>query len=252
MHMDSDGGCDDERVHEIASLLLANRRGTEDWGEISNFAGKPCPKRPANRFLLCCLLDWQIDSGLAWRNGERLVKEILGDPDDVWQVITSVSETEWKLKRSQYRLHRFPAGHDRLWRIAKAICDRYKGDSAQIWQGKDSSAVLERLLGLGAGEQISRMIVGALRDCGQINGSSDVKADVYVCRVLGRAVYGETTNATAATTIARQLNPPDPWQLDWPLWNVGKSHCRPTTPDCMRCYLAHHCAYALKHSTHRL
>lgn len=236
----------EERMDEIGVLLLENRRGTEDWGEMSCFKGEPCPQKVANKFLLCCLLDWQMESGLAWRNGERLANEILGDPDDVWRAITSVSEAEWKLKREKYKLHRFPAAHNRLWHIARDICDRYQGDASRIWQGKESSAVLDELLALGAGKQISRMIVGALRDCGQISGSSDVKADIYVRRVLGRAVFGEPTNAAAAAELARHINPADPWQLDWPLWNVGKSYCSANNPRCKGCYLASCCAYESK------
>lgn len=233
---------------QIAALLLEHRSDKEDWGDISGFENQPCPKRIANKFLLCCLLDWQMDSGLAWRNGERLVKDILGNPNDIWRAITSVSETEWKSRYAEYKLHRFPAGHQRLWRIGAVILDKYDGDAARIWQGKELSPVLVDLLALGAGEQISRMIVGALRDCRQIRGSNDLKADMHVCRVLGRAFQGEPANPAVATELARQLDATDPWQLDWPLWNIGKSYCRPSSPDCERCYLAPHCAYARSHS----
>jgi endonuclease III len=231
-------------LHQVADLLLEHRAGREDWG-LSSAGGEPCSKKVANKFLICCLLDWQMKADLAWRNGERLVGEILGDPEDVWLKITSVEESVWKSKRAEYKLHRFPAGHNRLWRIGKEIRDKYDGDARRIWQGKESSAVLVDLLAMGAGEQISRMIAGALRDCGQINGPGDVKADIHVCRVLGRVAYGEPISAAAATELARQFNPTDPWQLDWPLWEVGSSYCKPKNPHCERCYLAPHCVYNL-------
>ena len=88
--------------------------------------------------------------------------------------------------------------------------------------------------------------MGALLDCGQIKGTGDVKADVHVCRVLGRAVNGDPADAETAGKLAQELNPMDPWQLDWPLWNLGKSHCHARTQDCARCYLAPHCSAALK------
>ena len=47
------------------------------------------------------------------------------------------------------------------------MCDKYDGDAKCIWVGKESSEVIERLLALRSGEKISRMIVGALRDCGK-------------------------------------------------------------------------------------
>jgi hypothetical protein len=237
------------RQSNIAALLLANRGGGTDWGEFSQPDNKPWSKKAANKFLLCCLLDFQIPSDVAWRNGYRLIEDILNDPDNVWGAITSVSASEWKSKRDEYKLHRFPAGHNRLWRIGRRICDEYAGDARRMWEGKDSPAVLETLWDLDAGDQISRMVVGALRDCGQIKGAtSDVKADVYVCRVLGRAVLGETTDPETAVKLARQLHPADPWQLDAQLWYVGKSYCRARDPNCSQCYLASHCAYALRRS----
>ena len=124
---------------DITAILLEHRNGKVDWGEISHLEGQPCSKKIANRFLLCCLLDYQMDSNLAWRNGYRLINEILGDPDDVWAAITSVTEAEWASQRDQYHIHRFPAGHDRLWRIAKSICANYDGDARCIWMGGDPS-----------------------------------------------------------------------------------------------------------------
>ena len=236
----------DQRLEQITCLLLANRNGNEDWGEISHLDGKPCSKKHANKFLICCLLDYQIDSNLAWGNGYRLVEDILDDPEDVWKAITSFPESEWASRWREYSLHRFPAGHNRLWRIGKVICDKFSGDARHIWEGQESSEVVERLLQIGAGEQISRMIVGALRDCGQVHGASDVKADVYVCRVLGRAVLGNTTDTTTAAKLARQLHPADPWQIDWSLWNVGKAFCAASQPTCTQCYLSAHCAFALR------
>ena len=237
------------RQSHIATLLIANREGETDWGEMAHLGGEACSKKIANAFLLCCLLDYQIDSDLAWQNGGRLIKDILHDPDDLWGAITSVSESEWKAKRDEYKLHRFPAAHTRLWLIARRICDEHGGDARQIWEGKSPREALERLWNLRAGDQISRMVVGALRDCGQIMGTtSDVKGDVYVRRVLGRAVWGKEIDPEKAVALAHQLYPADPWQLDAQLWYIGKTYCR-TTPTCSRCYLAPYCAYALERSS---
>lgn len=90
------------------------------------------------------------------------------------------------------------------------------------------------------------MIVGALRDCGEITGAaSDVKGDVYVCRVLGRTMLGRPTDPETAVRLAAQLHPADPWQLDAPLWYIGKTYCYASSPDCSPCYLAPHCAFSL-------
>lgn len=236
----------DERMHRIAALLLEHREGKEVWGELSLLAGQQCTKRIANKFLICCLLDWQMESTVAWRNGYRLVESILGDPDDVWKAITSIPESSWASRHIEYKLHRYGAGHRRLWSIAWHIYDIYDGDVRRIWTDKEPSDVIRRLGAIVAGDQIPRMIVGALLDCGQIKGTGDVKADVHVCRVLGRAVNGDPADSETAGKLAQELNPMDPWQLDWPLWTLGKSHCHARTQDCARCYLAPHCSAALK------
>jgi endonuclease III len=236
-----------ERMRQIASLLLENRPQPEDWGEISNFKDGGCPKKVANQFLICCLLDYQMDANVAWQNGIRLVKEILGNPEDVWQEITKFPRHEWASKSKEHNIHRFyNRAHDRLWRVSEVMCNGYDGNANNIWVNKESSVAVERLRALGAGEQISNMIVGALRDCGQVVGSSDVKADVHVCRVLGRAVHGEEINPNAAIELARQLHRDDPWKLDWPIWNVGTTYCKKSVPECSGCYLKEDCAYALK------
>jgi hypothetical protein len=247
LHMDFEAN-HEVRMRKIAALLLENRTGTENWGEIINYPDKPCPKKVANKFFLCCLLDYQIKWQRAWENGERLIMNVLHDPDDIWAAITSFSEEFWRSKFAEYKLHRYPNAHYRLWRIGGDICKRYDGDASKIWQSQESTEVLCRLSELGAGEQISRMIVGALRDCRQIKGSGDVKADVHICRVIGRMFSGKETNKDAAVERARQLNPIDPWQLDSPLWAVGNLYCHANQPDCLKCNLAPVCVYALEHS----
>jgi endonuclease III len=230
---------------QIAPLLLANRGEGTDWGEYASPDHKPWSQKFANEFLLCSLLDYQIPSSKAWANGYRLIKEILGDPDDVWKSITSASEDEWASRRAEYNLHRFPAAHNRLWRIGKRICGRYDGDARRIWINRDPQSVLQTLWDIGAGDQISRMIVGALRDCGEIKAdASDVKGDIYVRRVLGRALTGDIVDAETAVKLARELHPADPWQLDAQLWQIGSAYCTAKHPKCGGCYLAPHCIYA--------
>jgi len=231
-------------LEKIAALLLAHRAGRGGWDVGTS-------KRDANRFMICCLLDYQQDSNVAWKKGERLVQH-LGDPENVWATISSCSKEAWDSKYEEYdKPHRFRKGYRRLWGIANEICARYDGDARNIWLGRTPFDALVHLWALNAGDQISRMIVGALRDSGQIKGDSgDVKADVHIRRVLGRAVDGEeinAANAARATELTRQLNAADPWQLDWPLWNIGKDYCRPTNPDCRNCYLPPYCLHCRQH-----
>jgi endonuclease III len=88
------------------------------------------------------------------------------------------------------------------------------------------------------------MIVGALRDCGQIASEpSDVKADVHVCRVVGRVLQGHEVDDETAIQLTRELYPPDPWKLDAPLWRLGQDYCGAAVPLCGECYLAERCEY---------
>lgn len=241
-------------LQQIVALLLENRASRADFGELSCLKGKECSKQVANRFLICCLLDWMWDADVAWKKGKALAKKLEkpGDPEGIWATISSFSKDEWDSKYEEFgRPHRFHWGYKRLWAIANEICARYDGDARNIWSGKSPFETLIHLWALGAGDQISRMIVGALRDCDQIKGDTgDVKADLHLRRVLGRAVYGEEIKANEAAKViqlTRKLDA-DPWKLDFPLWNVGKSYCRPTSPNCPSCYLRPHCVHYQRHS----
>ncbi len=90
------------------------------------------------------------------------------------------------------------------------------------------------------------MIVGALRDCGQIQSSKErCKGGHLRSACAGTRSMGEATDAEMAVKLAGQMHVEDPWQLDAQLWEVGKKWCHPTNPNCSQCYLAPHCAYAL-------
>jgi hypothetical protein len=88
-------------LQQIADLLLENRPGPEDWGEISHLEGRECSKKVANKFLICCLLDFHQHAQVAREKGDYLVKK-LGDPEDVWVSISSHSRNDWNSKYEYY------------------------------------------------------------------------------------------------------------------------------------------------------
>lgn len=241
-----------EIIKQVAQQLLAMPKNTarESWGAIADYSAGTCPKKVANEFLFCCLLEYQIDERRAWNNGCRFIHEMQNDPDDLWALIAGYSKKEWtsETKFKECNLHWMRKPHNRLWAIARSICFHYDGDARRIWQNGDSFDALCRLSYIGAGEQISRMIVGALMDCGYVSGKCDVKADVHVSRVLGRTVFGEEAIPEDAIEIAREIHPANPWQLDSPLWTIGNSFCHPKNPECSECYLCSACSYAHEHS----
>ena len=180
----------DKKAQAVAQVLLKNRGGEDPdfWGWLK--PNQPASMKDANKFLLAAILDFQIPAETAWRNARRLSESILGDPDRLWHEVTRISLSEWTSKWKEYSLHRFPKGHERVWTIGKRIVEQYDGDARKIWSNQSIDATLYRLNDLRVGEQISRMVVGALIDTGQLTGKGDVKVDDHVRRVLGRAVQG--------------------------------------------------------------
>ena len=203
-------------------------------------------RRRANKFILGCIIDYQIPADKAWANAARLAETVLRDPAYLWRSIARIPERVWMARRKEYSwLHRFPAAHERVWRIGRAIHETYAGDARQIWRGRSPEEVKERLLQLGLGPQLSRMAVGALIDTGHLLGSGDVKADLNVCRSLGRLVPGAPVTPDQATQMTRAMYPRNPWRLDAVLFQLGRGVCR-ATRKCSRCSLSDACAYYKK------
>lgn len=209
-----------DRVKVVATQLLSNRgKDAEFWYWLK--PNIPPSKKDANKFLLASILDYQMRAEVVWENARRLAEDILGNPEDLWRSITDMTLEEWNRKRKEYSLHRFPKGHERVWKIGKRVVQQYEGDARNIWMNQSIESTLFRLLDLGAGEQISRMIVGALLDTGQIAGKSDVKVDVHVRRVLGRILRGTAfsdSDTKLVLDITREMHPENPWLLDRPLY----------------------------------
>ena len=50
--------------------------------------------RSANKFLLGCILDYQMNVDEVWENARRFAKDDLGDPRDLWHEITAICRLE--------------------------------------------------------------------------------------------------------------------------------------------------------------
>src|SRR5712675_1104527 len=117
----------DKKAQEVAQILLKNRGGEDQvsWGWLK--PNQPVSMKDANKFLLACILDYQIPAKTAWGNAKRLSETILEDPDNLWHKVTSVTLSEWQSKREEYSLHRYPKAHERVWTIGKRIVQQYDG-----------------------------------------------------------------------------------------------------------------------------
>lgn len=233
------------KSQSVATTLLNNRKDEdiEFWSWLGKSKGKTTDIKSANKFLLGSILDYRILAENAWENARRFAEDILGDPDDLWGCITINSKSQWISKKNEYSLHWLLQAHERIWRIGNEIVTLYDGDARKIWADQTPAIVLERLNELRVGEQIARMIVGALIDTEQILGSGDVKADIHIRRVLGRVLTGELLSPDKATEITRKMNPENPWLLDKPLYLIGKNYCLASIPICDKCYLNNECTF---------
>ncbi len=142
----------DNKAQTVARMLLAN------WREDADFwywlKPKQAPSiRDANKFFLASILDYQMRAETVWENARRLAEDVLDDPEWLWHRITSVSLDEWMAKRTEYSLHRFPKGHERVWTIGKRVVEHYRGDARAIWEGQSVEATLYRLRELRVGPQ---------------------------------------------------------------------------------------------------
>lgn len=233
------------RLVRIGELLVEHGE-TNDPNSILWISRGPTgrvSRRDANKFLLGCILDYQIPAGTAWENARRLAEDIFRDADPVWDSILAIPFRSWESRFRTYKLHRFPHGHNRVWLIGQRIVEWYDGDARGLWEGCTAQEALENLLEIKLGEQLSRMAVGLLKDARRVAGKGDVKADIHVRRAIGRACHGEPVDEQTALETARQLYPSNPWRIDRPLWDIGKQWCRPRRPRCSQCYLKPGCTY---------
>ena len=221
------------------------------WPGLSDFTGKIPDKKTANIFFLSAILDYQTDADWVWAHTKEFAETKVPNPSDLWRWITNHSFEEWKKKWKEYGLHRrFPAAHDRVWKIGKIIVDEYDGDVRNIWLNQPPDKVQTRIFSLVGGVAIPRMILGALLDTHQILSCRlDVKPDVHVCTMLYRLLYGtqkvvvDSSVVNEIIEITRQMNPKNPWVLDGPLFSNGKNICTAKSPNCSECPLMDVCAY---------
>jgi endonuclease III len=230
----------------VKDLILKMDKDDLVWPWLQDEDGKiiqKLNKKRANKFLLGCILDYQMKAHVAWDNARRFAEEDLNDPDDLWGVIAKFSASQWNAKLQKYKLHRFPQAHERVWRIARAVREKpYYGDARRIWKGKDPEQVKEELEKIRLGEQLTRMAIGALIDTGHLKGRTDVKADIHVRRVLGRILTGDIISEDDATKTTRKMFPRNPWRLDSALFQHGRTICK-AKPKCGRCKFSSECVF---------
>ena len=149
-------------------------------------------------------------------------------------------------------LHRFPEDMSQIFFSAvKRIAEVHQGDASAIWSNSPSSAtVVYRFLEFdGAGPKIASMAANILARDFKVAFvdyfSIDVSPDVHVGRVFGR--LGLTPREAKPEQLiyrARSLYPVFPGLIDFPVWEIGRTWCKPSRPDCESCDMNDVCAEA--------
>ena len=199
-------------------------------------------------FVLACSMDRQITAERAWSIPYK-IKNILGDFSI--QKLSSISLDEYKKIFNENKLHRF---NDEMatifYKAVKKIVDLYYGDASKIWSDKPSSAtVVSRFLEFyGMGIKISTMATNILARDFKISLSDyysiDVSPDVHIKRVFKRMGLIEKEDMQNIDKIiykARSINPEFPGIVDLTCWELGRSTCRPTNPNCKKCIFKKQC-----------
>jgi endonuclease III len=198
-------------------------------------------------FVLACIMDRQIRAERAWLIPHLIAKKLGGFSFSLLRALSL--ENVRDLLSKPEPLHRFPEEMSRNFHAGiEHITHAYAGDASRIWRDTPPSAevVLRFLQFRGVGPKISTMATNILARDFKISladhYSIDVSADVHVRRVFTRlGLVSETASLDEIIYSARALNPTFPGLLDFPAWEIGRTWCRPTTPNCSECYMAPVC-----------
>ena len=194
-------------------------------------------------------MDRQIKAEKAW----AIPKKIF----DILQTYNLDELAKIPLKKyenifNENKLHRFNTDMAEIF--LSGIHDikiKYNGDASKIWLDKSkklsSATVVYRFLEFkGCGIKIATMATNILARQFKIELSDyysiDISPDTHVMRVMKRMGY-VPENASREMVIykARELYPEFPGIIDLSCFEIGRSWCKPTEPDCSNCIIKSEC-----------
>jgi endonuclease III len=141
-------------------------------------------------------------------------------------------------------------------RAAQRVLDRYGGDASTIWSDNPTADDLQRRFDdfVGIAQKKAAMAVEILeRDLGvpiRNLERSDIAYDVHIRRVFLRSQLADRDERDTLITVARQLHPDRPGELDLPAWLIGRGWCHAGVPDCASCPLTEVCPKQIERAAH--
>ena len=202
-------------------------------------------------YVLSCCMDRQITAERAWMIPVK-IKNILGDFSI--ETLSNITLEQYKEIFNNNNFHRF---NDTMAEVfysgVQLIKNKYDGDASRIWKDNPSSAtvVLRFLDFRGCGIKIATMATNILARQFKIQFSDyfsiDVSPDIHVKRVMHRVgLISERDDINEIIYKAREINPEFPGIIDSPLWEIGRTYCHETKPNCKDCKLYSVCSEGLK------
>ena len=244
-----------EKVRD--KLLAYGKKIEHNYTNNSKFSKKDInftPDKDANNFvqqnplafLFAVILDQGMKAEIVWAV-PFLLKKRLGHLDV--KKIAKMSDAEIKkVFRKKPVLHKFPAVMAlRMKSACQLIIERYNGKVENLWNDKPRSEDLQRRFDEfnGVGQKKASMATNILvRDLGidvQDKRGIDVSYDIHIRRVFLRTGLVDRDDRDLMIQIARKLNPEYPGALDLPCWQIGRTWCHPSNPNCLECPIKEAC-----------
>ena len=202
-------------------------------------------------FVLACLMDRQVKAERAWSIPHHIRDEI-GTFDIT--ALASISLDEYIRIFEHRKLHRFNKVMANCFLGAvERIVNVYNGDASKIWSDTPSSAkvVYEFLQFGGAGLKIATMAANILARDFKVPFSDyysiDVSPDVHIMRIMKRAgLVSPEASIDSVVYKARAMCPEYPGIIDGACWEIGRTWCHPTAPDCKNCLVNDVCKKCLE------
>ena len=192
-------------------------------------------------FLLGVIFDEGIKAERAWA-APYLLRQRLGHLDPYRMRNEPAQVREAIAQRPT--LHRYiNLMAEAVVRAAARVCDDYDGDTSQIWRtGSTAEQVDERLrafhrIGQKKAAMAVEILVNRYRVPLRDLSGTDIAYDIHIRRVLLRTGIVGVDEPQEMIEAARRLYPERPGLLDLPVWSIGRTWCRPETPDCAGCPL---------------
>lgn len=130
-------------------------------------------------------------------------------------------------------------------RAAQRVASEYDGDARVVWNSASATEIAKRIRCFyGAGPKISQMAPSILKTMYGTPRTldTDIAVDRNVTRVFRRlGLVSASATPDQVQSVARDLNPAAPGELDLGTWVAGSEICTAKTPACYRCPLLPAC-----------